>query len=60
MSKYLFIIGISLIISGCGVKDPSFYDLKSPCVSINVGNSSIDPCIRTSPQLNSLYELNEF
>jgi len=44
---------ITLLLSGCGVKDQSFYDLKSPCVSINDG-IEVDPCIRTSPLLNEI------
>ncbi len=55
--KSLFVLYAVMVIllTGCGVKDPSFYDLKSPCVSINVGGS-VDPCIRNSPSLNQLYE----
>jgi|GEM_PF-6699302 len=44
---------VALLLSGCGVKDQSFYDLKSPCVTINDG-SEVDPCTRTSPILNGL------
>ena len=51
MKKALVII--ALLLSGCGVKDQSFYDLKSPCVSMNDG-FAVDPCIRTSPVLNDL------
>jgi hypothetical protein len=51
MKKALIII--TLLLSGCGIKDPSFYDLKSPCVSINNG-MEIDPCVRTSPILNDI------
>jgi major membrane immunogen (membrane-anchored lipoprotein) len=51
MKKALVIM--SLLLTGCGVKDQSFYDLKSPCVSINDG-SIVDPCIRTSPILNEM------
>ncbi len=51
MKKSLIII--SLLLSGCGVKDQSFYDLKSPCVAINDGVTA-DPCIRTSPIMNDL------
>lgn len=47
-------MSLSIILSGCGVKDPSFYDLKSPCVSMNDGSN--DPCIRTSPMLNEMYQ----
>jgi hypothetical protein len=52
MEKMKKILVIALLLSGCGVKDQSFYDLKSPCVSINDG--SMDPCVRTSPLLNDL------
>lgn len=52
--RFLFAIcAATILLAGCGVKDPSFYDLKSPCVSINTGDNT-DPCIRTSPLLNDL------
>ncbi len=51
----LIILG-SLTLVGCGVKDPSFYDLKSPCVSITLDGFEQDPCARTSPMLNQLYD----
>jgi len=51
----LIILG-SLTLVGCGVKDPSFYDLKSPCVSIKLDGFEQDPCARTSPLLNQLYD----
>ncbi len=52
MKKSLIIISL-LFLSGCGVKDQSFYDLRSPCVAINDGVAA-DPCIRTSPIINDL------
>ena len=51
MHKLLLLFFIPLI-AGCGVKDPSFYDLKSPCVSLG---SPEDPCHRVSPELNQIY-----
>lgn len=55
MKKIGIAIIAALILSGCGVKDPSFYDLKSPCVSIG-SESFDDPCIRNSPMLNQFYQ----
>lgn len=55
MKKFGIAIIAALVLSGCGVKDPSFYDLKSPCVSIG-SDLPEDPCIRTSPMLNEFYQ----
>ena len=56
MKKSLIVMSL-ILLSGCGVKDQSFYDLKSPCVTINDG-SALDPCIRTSPIINDLILLS--
>jgi hypothetical protein len=56
MKKFGIAIVLALVLSGCGVKDPSFYDLKSPCVSVGSDVSENDPCIRTSPMLNEFYQ----
>ncbi len=51
--RLTILVALALILSGCAVKDQSFYDLKSPCVSAG-GNDYLNPCIRTSPVLNDL------
>ena len=56
--KLIIVLLGSLVLSGCGIKDPSFYDLKSPCVSIKFDSFAEDPCARTSPMLNHLYSDN--
>jgi hypothetical protein len=52
MRKILFII-ILPFLAACGVKDPSFYDLKSPCVSLG---GPEEPCNKISPELNQIYD----
>lgn len=56
--RLIIVISGALILSGCGIKDPSFYDLKSPCVSVKFDGLEEDPCARTSPVLNQLYSDN--
>jgi hypothetical protein len=42
-----YLIALLLFLSACTPVDPSFYDLKSPCVS-----TDIDPCIKRDTSLN--------
>ncbi len=51
--KRIFLVIMLPFLVGCGIKDPSFYDLKSPCASLSLNQS--DPCHRVSPELNELY-----
>ena len=54
--RVLLAIITGILLTGCGVKDPSFYDLKSPCVSANsMQEIQDDPCLRATPMLNQLY-----
>ncbi len=56
--RLIIVIAAALTLAGCGIKDPSFYDLKSPCVSVKFDELEEDPCARTSPVLNQLYSSN--
>lgn len=50
-----FAFVLSIILSGCNPKDPSYYDMKSPCVSAkNVIDGAKDPCVRRKPLENHL------
>jgi hypothetical protein len=55
MYKCLFLLGLAIAASGCTAKDPSAYDLKSPCVS-NGFRENVDgiphPCERRKPLEN--------
>ncbi len=48
-------------LAGCGIKDPSFYDLQSPCVANEYlgypyADISDNPCIKSIPNLNNHFD----
>ena len=50
MLQRILIISIFLsTIVGCAPKDPSIYDIKSPCAANNDYTSKQVPCIKRSP-----------
>ncbi len=54
MNKYLLlatlVFGLSL--AGCSSRDPSVYDVKSPCVSNDIDGKA--PCVRRKPIENDV------
>jgi hypothetical protein len=62
MLKKLLLISISMVtLAGCGIKDPSFYDLQSPCVANEYlgypyADISDNPCIKSIPNLNNHFD----
>ncbi len=53
MMRYLslLIMGAFMFLVSCAAKDPSVYDIKSPCVSA-VGYETSSPCAKRSPVMN--------
>lgn len=72
----LAILILLIMMIGCTPKDPSVYDLKSPCVANEYTNSKYssknsnnydifliqdkDPCFRRPPQMNGIYNKKHF
>ncbi len=54
MNKYLVLVALTLGLSvaGCTTRDPSIYDVKSPCVSNDMDGKA--PCVRRKPIENDV------
>ncbi len=55
------ITATTVVLVGCGIKDPSFYDLKSPCVANEYLqhpylDTNDNPCIKSTPGLNQYFD----
>gem|GEM_PF-1789071 len=55
----LFMLLCAAFLPGCAPKDPSIYDMRSPCVAsepIDSQNThALEPCIKRTPEMNSLF-----
>lgn len=52
LGKFIIVITMGLILSGCIPRDPSRYDVKSPCVSNDLDGNA--PCTRRIPVENQI------
>lgn len=52
LSKFILILALSTLLTGCTGRDPSNYDVKSPCTSNDLDGNA--PCVRRIPVENQI------